>query len=190
MFCVAQLLVQGTSDATRTSMCARAIDDDADFLPADSPRRAHVLVAIGFRDQAIARIGVHICKQLASDGHIAELGNVDAHAMPAPPDYDMIVIGMTGRRIRDRNMRRWLALYQSVLADIPSALFVVAARPALGRTVTRVLRGIELLPLIVDVFAEDDEFVAAQFASRVAHLVHRPRLGSDLATVQVPSRVE
>lgn len=163
-------------------MRARVIDDD-DFLPADSPRRAHVLVAIGFRDTAIARIGRHICKQLASAGHIAELGNVDAHAMPAPPDYDMIVIGMTGRRIRDRNMRRWLELYESVLADIPSAVFVVAARAILGRTVTRVLRGIHLLPVIVDVFAEDDELVAARFASRVAHLVRTPPRGSDLARV-------
>jgi menaquinone-dependent protoporphyrinogen IX oxidase len=163
-------------------MRARALDDD-DFLPADSPRRAHVLVAIGFRDPAIARVGLHICKQLASVGHIAQLGNVDAHAMPAPPDYDMIVVGMTGRRIRDRNMRRWLALYESVLADIPCALFIVAAPAILGRTVTRVLRGIRLLPVIVDVFADDDEYVAARFASRVAQLVRTPAAGSDLARV-------
>ncbi|NVB79832.1 MAG: hypothetical protein HOV81_15660 [Kofleriaceae bacterium] len=165
-------------------MFARAIDDD-DFLPADSPRHAHVLVAIGFRDSAITRVGVHICKQLASDGHIAELGNVDAHAMPAPPDYDMIVIGMTGRRMRDRNMRRWLALYRSVLVDIPSALFVVAARAVLGRTITRVLQTIELLPLIVDVFPRDDEYVASQFAARVSNAVRRRARGSDLATHQV-----
>lgn len=165
-------------------MCALVTDDD-DFLPADSPRKAHVLVAIGFRDPALARIGVHICKQLASNGHIAELGNVDAHAMPAPPDYDMIVIGMTGRRMRDRNMRRWLALYRSVLVDIPSALFVVAARSALGRTITRVLQSIELMPVIVDVFPRDDEYVASQFADRVARIVRRPPRGSDLATHHV-----
>jgi hypothetical protein len=182
MFCVAQMLVEGTSDATRTNVRALVTDeDDDDFLPADSPRRAHVLVAIAFRDPAIERIGVHICKQLASDGHIAELGNVDAHAMPAPPDYDMIVIGMSGGRFRDRNMRRWLTLYRSVLLDIPSALFVVASPGVLGRTITRVLRGVDLAPMIVDVFARDDELVAAQFANRVARAVRIPPRGSDLA---------
>lgn len=163
-------------------MCALVIDDDDEFLAADSPRRAHVLVAIGFRDPAIARIGVHICKQLSSDGHVAELANVDAHAMPAPPDYDMIVIGMTGRRLRDRNMRRWLELYQPELSDIPSALFVVGPPTVLGRTITRVLREIDLLPELVDVFGVDDDYVASQFASRVAQIVRKPPRGSDLAT--------
>ena len=167
-------------------MCALVIDDDDDeFLAADSPRRAHVLVAIGFRDPVMTRIGVHICKQLSSDGAVAELANVDAHAMPAPPDYDMIVIGMTGRRLRDRNMRQWLALYQPELSDIPSALFVVSTRAVLGRTITRVLREVELLPELVDVFSVDDDYVASQFASRVAQMVRKPPRGSDLATQDV-----
>jgi menaquinone-dependent protoporphyrinogen IX oxidase len=182
MFCG---LVEGTSDATRTSMCAQVIEEDDEFLAADSPRRAHVLVAIGFRDPAMARIGVHICKQLSSDGHVAELGNVDAHAMPAPPDYDMIVIGMTGRRMRDRNMRHWLELYQPEISDIPSAVFVVGTRAALSRTITRVLREVDLLPALFDVFAVDDDYVASQFASRVAQLVRTPPRGSDLATQYV-----
>jgi hypothetical protein len=72
-----------------------------------------------------------------------------------------------------------------VLVDIPSALFVVAARAVLGRTITRVLQSIELMPVIVDVFSRDDEYVASQFAARVSNAVHRRPAGSDLATHRV-----
>jgi len=103
--------------------------DGDDFLARDSPRRPHALIAFDSaanrRMEWIARL---IATRLDGGGFIADIADVSAHAMPATPDYELVVVGMTLTRLGDHAILRWIESVASELRAVPSALFVVTLR--------------------------------------------------------------
>ena len=58
-------------------------------------------------------------------------------AMPAPPDYDLIVVGATGRNGFDRELLHWIADFADTLDDITSGAFLLGGVHRCTRTLAR-----------------------------------------------------
>lgn len=92
----------------------------------DESRSKRVLVAYGHasRTEPIARA---LRSLLSQDGLVVELADADrSGTLPAPNDYDAVVIGISRRLWRHPpSIVRYLAQHREALADLPGFLFVV-----------------------------------------------------------------
>lgn len=132
------------------SFHASTIDPD-EFLSRDTPDQPHVLIAFdSAHHHRMAWIAQTIGAYLESAGFIADVADVSAHAMPAPPDYELVVVGMTLTRLGDHAILRWVESVSAELRGVPSALFVVNPR---RRSVHHpIARFLHWHPLVVHVF--------------------------------------
>jgi menaquinone-dependent protoporphyrinogen IX oxidase len=154
----------------------------------------HALVAIGSSHHtptvaAASRIAV----ELIHAGFVVDLGNASMHAMPAPPDYDLVIIGATGRLGYDRDLLRWISDFSELLDDMPSGAFLLGGLRRCTRTMARFLRcGWQPLAstLLPDTPHEDDETVALieRFVVRLIALSEvAARQDADLLADSLPS---
>ena len=148
-------------------------DNDAGFLARDTPRRPHALIAFDTAQHPrMAWIARMMASYLESIGFIADIADVSTHALPAPPDYELVVVGVTARRISDHAILRWIESVAEQLADIPSAMFVVRSWRFSPRGLKRLTRALTWHPLIVQVFpAERYAQEVTAFCARLAMLV-------------------
>lgn len=150
------------------------------FLARDSPQHPHALVAFDSEHQPhMAWIAQTMAAYLEHAGFIADLADAALHAMPAPPDYELVVVGITLRRLGDHSMMRWLESVTSVLHDVPSALFVVRSGRSPARLIERVAHSLGWRPLIVHVFPPMTQAAGCahaidHFVSRLADLIAAP----------------
>lgn len=146
--------------------------DDERFLSRDSPQRPHALVAFDSEHQPhMAWIAQTMAAYLEHAGFICDLADASAHAMPAPPDYELVVVGITLRRLGDHAVMRWLESVTAELHDIPSALFVVRSGRSPARLIERVAHSLGWRPLIVHVFPPLSQ--SAGSAHAIDHFVAR-----------------
>jgi menaquinone-dependent protoporphyrinogen IX oxidase len=157
----------GTGDARASRM--DTVPDE--FLANDSPDRAHVLVAICSARGPLATVAEHICDQVRAEGHIADLADASTGAMPLPPDYELVVVGLTGIRACDRRLRRWIASVGGSLAEMPSAVFAVGRPEKLARTLARAFAGQAWRPAMVEVISDDSDLTTRRFARRITRLL-------------------
>lgn len=166
-----------------------AAPDDAEFLARDSPQRPHALVAFDSAHHPhMAWIAQTIAAYLEQAGFIADVADASTHAMPEPPDYEIVVVGMTLRRLGDHAILRWVEQVTADLGAMPSALFVVGSGRRDARGIQRVSASLGWYPLVVHAFpplAESariarEEIVA--FVEQIASLVEEVEEAStDLA---------
>lgn len=141
----------------------------------------HALVAIGSsRHRPTLAAASQIAVELMNAGFVVELGNASLRAMPAPPDYDLVVVGATGRLGYDRDLLRWIGDFPELLAETPSGAFLLGGLHRCSRTMARFLhRGWQPLASTVlpDTPHDGDETVALieRFVPRLTALFYAER---------------
>jgi len=177
---------------------AETIDGDQ-FLARDSPDQPHALIAFdAAHDSHMRRLARLVAMRLEDEGFIVDLADASAHAMPVPPDYHLVVVGLTLHRLNDYSILRWLEYFSSSLQDVPSAAFVVAADTHWPHTLSRISHYLDWHPLLASAFPPLAPLSSHRFARQLvadqrstASFVHRvlARLqhasGDDLATTNV-----
>lgn len=148
---------------------AHAATADDTFLARDSPLRPHALIAYDSGEHPqVHRIAVAVQWHLEQEGFIADLADAAYHAMPGPPDYELVVVGMTLRRFGHHAIRRWLRYGMS---GVPSAVFVVSSRGAWLRPLARLVRMLDWNPILIAAFQSLEREQVADFADRLAMMV-------------------
>jgi menaquinone-dependent protoporphyrinogen IX oxidase len=173
-----------------------SLDADDQFLARDSPDLPHALIAFdSAHDPHMRRLARLVAMRLEDEGFIADLADASAHAMPVPPDYELVIVGMTLHRLNDYLILRWLEYFSSTLHDVPSAAFVVASNTHWPHALSRISHHLDWHPLMVTAFPPLAVLSSHRFARQlvadqrsVSSFVHRvvARLrhasGGDLAT--------
>lgn len=153
---------------------SHATTADDTFLARDSPFRPHALIAYdGSEHPQVHRIAAAVQWHLEQIGFIADLADASRHAMPGPPDYELVVVGMTLRRFGHHAIRRWVRYGMS---GVPSAVFVVSSRVAWLRVLERLARVLDWNPVMIAAFQSLEAERIADFAERLALMV-RERAG-------------
>jgi len=95
------------------------------FLARDTPDRPHALIAVGStRNAETARIARTLAAHLEIVGFIVEIAEAVEHGMPGPPDYDLVIIGLS-HHLHDHDLLRWIEGIGTTLCDVTSALFLL-----------------------------------------------------------------
>ena len=161
--------------------------NDASFLARDSPDCPHALIAYDSAHRATTpRIASCLATCLEHAGFIADTADAAAHAMPAPPDYELVVIGMTPNRLGDHALSRWVELYATRLAEMPSALFIVAPARRVAHVLGHRMRSLVWHPAATIVISPsvslEIERSLAGFAARLADVVRGSPPSIELAS--------
>lgn len=98
--------------------------DDA-FLSRDSPQFPHALIAFDSAHPRMAWLANTIGIALERAGFITDVADVFVHSMPAPQDYELVIVGMMLNRLGDHGILRWVESVATELGEVPSALFVM-----------------------------------------------------------------
>jgi menaquinone-dependent protoporphyrinogen IX oxidase len=173
--------------------------DSDQFLARDSPDQPHALIAFdAAHDPHMRRLARLVAMRLEEMGYIADLADASSHAMPVPPDYELVIVGMTLHRMNDYLILRWLESFATTLHDVPSAAFVVASNTSWPHTLSRISHHLDWHPVMVSAFPPLAALSSHRFARQlvadqrsVTTFVHRvvARLrhatGCDLATTNV-----
>ena len=144
----------------------------------DSGDQLRSLIAIGSAHHTPTLAAAsQIAVALINAGFIVDLGNASMRAMPAAPDYDLVVVGATGRHGYDRDLVRWIADFAEILQDITSGAFLFGGVHRCTRTLAQFVDcGWQPLAttLLPDEPHKGDETAALieRFVTRLAVLTH------------------
>lgn len=117
-------------------MATLAWPSEERFLERDSCEYPHALIAYGdSRHSPTLWTASNVAARLERADFIVDLGDASKGAMPAPPDYDLIIVSVTCRPQYDRPLYRWIRDFASNLDE----LIVGAVVMGQGRKCTRAL---------------------------------------------------
>ncbi|HSD88409.1 MAG TPA: hypothetical protein VLB44_12870 [Kofleriaceae bacterium] len=134
---------------------AREFADEA-FLARDTPERPHALIAVGSTNHAeTAHIARTLAAQLEFIGYIVEIAEAKAHGMPGPPDYDLVIVGLSPH-LHDHDLLRWIEGIGTTLCDVTSALFLLGRGDDRSYVMTR-LAELGWRPHAVTTFPSSEE---------------------------------
>jgi hypothetical protein len=146
-------------------------------VASESSEQLRALIAIGSSHHTPTLAAAsQIAVALINAGFIVDLGNAAMRAMPAPPDYDLVVVGMTGRHGYDREVLRWLADYAPVLDTITSGAFLLGSTRRCVRSLVRFAecgwQPLETTALPDLPLGRDDNMLIERFVKRMTALTN------------------
>ncbi len=143
------------------------------FLPRDTPRCAHALIAFDRAQHPhMAWIAQLTAAYLERAGIITDVADAATTPLPPPPDYELVVVGVGLRRFADHAVLRWAESVATSLADVPSVMFVVSRSADPARRLERTKRKLAWHPLVVHVFSREHSARAViAFVDRLARLI-------------------
>lgn len=100
--------------------------------------RPRALIACGSLQHApTIRGATHLATYLDDAGFIVELAFASAHAMPTPLDYDVIVVGLSGRAWFDRPLLHWIAGFGEDFNVVTIGAFVIGSARRGARSIAK-----------------------------------------------------
>lgn len=160
-----------TAETYRDSRPARSV--------VEQPR---ALVAIGSaRHVRTAWVTTMLTEYLERAGFVTEIADASRHAMPTPPDYDVVVVGMTLTPLGDHALLHWIESFSESLSLVASGLIIVGGPRRRERIVSRVCRAGWMPGVVADLPAFSRHADATERA--IANLVDRlaASFGMDLS---------